>query len=75
MEEAIDILITAFPAYSCLAVPRRSFNSLSFILVNGANGAYISRSIPLGELNCKVALARIIKDLYSDLSRHWMVYG
>lgn len=75
MEEAIDILITAFPAYSCLAVPRRSLNSLSFILVNGANGSYISRSIPLGELRCKVALAHIIKDIYSDLSRHWMVYG
>lgn len=68
MQEAIDVLISAFSSYSCLAIPRRADRSLLFTITDRHRAATVTRVIPYRELECNTALAFIIKDLQRDLA-------
>ncbi len=69
MQDAIDMLITAFSPHSCLAVPRRADRTLLFTVTDTACAVTVTKAIPLCSLECTATLATVIKDLQRDLDR------
>lgn len=71
MQDAIDMLITAFSPHSCLAVPRRADRTLLFTVTvtDTARAVTVTKAIPLCSLECTATLATVIKDLQRDLDR------
>ncbi len=68
MQEAIDMLITAFAPHSCLAIPRRADRSLLFTITDRYRAVTVTRVIPLRDLGCNTSLAILIKDLQRDMA-------
>lgn len=50
MQDAIDMLITAFSPHSCLAVPRRADRTLLFTVTDTARAVTVTKAIPLCSL-------------------------
>ncbi|WP_312379630.1 hypothetical protein [Pseudomonas oryzihabitans] len=69
MQDAIDMLITAFSPHSCLAVPRRADRTLLFTVTDTARAVTVTKAIPLCSLECTATLVTVIKDLQRDLDR------
>ncbi len=69
MQNAIDMLITAFSPHSCLAVPRRADRTLLFTVTDTVRAVTVTKAIPLCNLECQTTLATVIKDLQRDLDR------
>lgn len=68
MEEAIDVLISAFPAYSCIAIPKRTLGILNFTLSDGRTGFETTKSIPFHYLTSNFELAKVIKTINFEIS-------
>ena len=69
MQNAIDMLITAFSPHSCLAVPRRADRTLLFTVTDTVRAVTVTKAIPLCNLECQTTLTTVIKDLQRDLDR------